>query len=66
MSSSRYRLTIEQRSPLVKNKLDSIMARLGGLCSQGGDDALQGGNEHERWAKLFQYAVAIGSHPRLC
>ena len=30
------------------------MARLGGLSSEDGDEALLGGNEHERLAKLFQ------------
>ena len=47
-------LTLEQRSPSVKNKLDSIMARLGPLCLEGNDSALQDSNQCELWAKLSQ------------
>ena len=54
MSLSPCRLTLEQTSPSVKNKLDSIMARLGGLCSENSDDVFQSDNEHELWAKLFR------------
>jgi len=52
VSSSQCRLTLEQRSPSVKSKLDSIMARLGPLCLEDNDEALQGSNECELWAKL--------------
>ena len=51
---------MEQESPVVKNKLDSVMARLDWLCSEeytGGivwDD-----NEHERRVKLFKSVVGI-------
>ena len=55
MGPSRYLLTLEQRSPSVKNKLDSIMARLDRLRSEeGGDNPLWGDNEHKQWAKLFE------------
>ena len=55
MGSSRYLLTLEQKSPSVKNKLDSIVARLDRLCSmEGGDNTLWGGNEHKQWAKLSE------------
>ena len=55
MGSPRYWLTLEQRSPPAKNKLDSIMARLGRLCSEeDGNNPLWDDNEHERWAKLFE------------
>ena len=54
MSPSRYRLTLEQRSPPVKNKLDSIMARLVILCSENYDDGLRDGGAHGRWVKLFE------------
>ena len=54
MDSSWYWLTLEQRSPSVKNKLDSIMARLDRLCSEGGDNTLWDNDEHKRWEKLFE------------
>ena len=55
MGSSWYWLTFEQRSPSVKNKLDSIMARLDRLFSEEDDDnTLWDDNEHKRWAKLFE------------
>ena len=55
MGSSWYWLTFEQRSPSVKNKLDSIMARLDRLCSEeDSNNLLWGDNEHKRWAKLFE------------
>ena len=39
---------------MVKDKLDSVMARLGRLCSEDEDDgALCDGSEQERRAKLF-------------
>ena len=53
-SSPRHRLTFGQNSPSVKNKLDSIMARLDRLCSEDSDDALWGYSEHEQWEKLFE------------
>ena len=60
MSSSWYWLTLEQRSPSVKKKLDSVMARLGRLCAEEGSwDTLQGDNEHERWSKLFGWVAVI-------
>lgn len=40
------------------------MARLGRLCSEEGNcDALQGDNEHERWARLFGYVAVIDYNP---
>ena len=54
-SSPRHRLTFGQSSPPVKRKLDSIMARLDGLCSEeDSEDALRDNSEHARWAKLFE------------
>ena len=54
MNLSRSRLTLEHRSPLVKNKLDSVMARLDRLCSEeGGDSASWSDDEHKRWLELF-------------
>ena len=47
----------------MKNKLDSVMARVDGLCSEeGGDDRLWGDTEHKRWAKLFKWVAAIDSN----
>ena len=55
MGSSRYRLTLEQKSPSVKKKLDSVMARLYRLCSEeDSGDPLWGDNGHMRWTKLFE------------
>jgi hypothetical protein len=63
VGSSRYWLTIEQRSPSVENKLDSIMARLDRLCSEeDSDDALRGDNEDERWVKLFEWVARTNPH----
>jgi len=45
---ARPLLTLEQNSPAVKNKLDSVMGRLYQLRSAEDD------NEHERWVKLFK------------
>jgi len=39
---------------MVKNKLDSVMARLDRLCSEGeNDDGLCDKSEHERREKLL-------------
>ena len=39
---------------MVKDKLDSVMARLDRLCSEDdGKDALRDESEHERRARLF-------------
>ena len=54
MSLSQCWLTLEQISPSVKTKLDSVMARLGGLCPEDSGDALLDRNERERWRKLFR------------
>ena len=44
----------------MKDKLESIMARLDGPCSEeDGDDGPQSGSEQERWAKLFEYVVPL-------
>ena len=51
MSLSQCRLTFDQISPSVKTKLDSVMARLCGLCPEDSDDALLDKNERERWRK---------------
>jgi len=57
---------VQQRSPSVKDKLDSVLARLDRLCSGDGDNALQGDDEHERWGMLFELVVAINYDPQLC
>ncbi|KAF8340814.1 hypothetical protein F5887DRAFT_978796 [Amanita rubescens] len=44
-------LKLHEGSPAVKNKLDSVMARLVRLCSD--DDGLRHEDEHEHRAKLF-------------
>ena len=60
MGSSWNQLTLEQRSPSVKGKVDSVMARLDELCSEEDNrDALWGDNQQERWTKLFEYVVRI-------
>ena len=47
----------------MKNKLDSVMARLDLLCSEDDDDdAPWDESEHERRAKLFELVVEIGSN----
>ncbi|KAF9645962.1 WD40 repeat-like protein [Thelephora ganbajun] len=47
-------LKFHEKSPGVKNKLDSVMARLDRLCSEEDDDnGLWDENEHERRVKLF-------------
>ena len=55
MGSPQYWLTLEQQSLPVKNKPDSIMARVDRLCSvEDSDNLFWDDNEHERWAKLFE------------
>ena len=50
----------------MKNKLDSVMARLDRLCSGEDDyDGLWDENEHEQRAKLFEYVVRIDSNQGL-
>ncbi|KAF9644544.1 hypothetical protein BDM02DRAFT_933960 [Thelephora ganbajun] len=47
-------LKLHEKSPAVKNKLDSVMARLDQLCSEDDDDdRLWDENEHEHRLKLF-------------
>ena len=44
----------------MKNKLDSVMARLDRLCSLDGDDGVsRDEDEHERRAMLFKLVVEI-------
>jgi len=51
---SRYPLTPEQKSPAVKTKLDSVLARLERLRSEeDGEDEAREQNEHESRTKLF-------------
>ena len=61
------RLTFEQKSPAVKHKLDSVMARLNRLCSEEDDeedeDAVWGESEHERRAALFEWVISISQSP---
>ena len=54
MGSSRCPLTFEQKSPVVRDKLDSVMARLDRLCSDDVDnDARYDESQHERREKLL-------------
>ena len=49
-------LTLEQKFPVVKDRLDSVMARLDRLCSEDeDDDAVCDESEQERRAKLFRW-----------
>ena len=51
----------------MKNKLDSVIARLDRLCSEEEDgDILCDENEHERRTKLFECVVGIDSHWLSC
>ena len=51
----------------MKNKLDSVMARLECLCSEGGDDGgLEDETECERRVKLFEYVIGIDPNPLSC
>ena len=52
-------LTLEQKSPAVKGKLDSAMARLDRLCSEDDDDddRQRDEAEYERWEKLFKWVL---------
>ena len=62
MGLSRCSLTLEQKSPVVKNKLDSVMARLDRLYSEDeDDDALCDKSQHERREKLLGWDDRIGS-----
>ena len=65
MNLSRCRLKLEQASPSVKNKLDSIVTRLDGLCSDDSDDALLDEDRREQWEKLFQYALIESAYPMI-
>ncbi|KAF9647405.1 hypothetical protein BDM02DRAFT_3117104 [Thelephora ganbajun] len=49
-----------QKSPAVKNKLDSVMERLDRLCSEEDNDGPWDENEHERREKLFDTLRLIG------
>ncbi|KAF9649800.1 hypothetical protein BDM02DRAFT_3166192, partial [Thelephora ganbajun] len=47
-------LKLLEKSPVVKNKLDSVMDRLDRLCSEeDNDDGLWDDNDHEHRTKLF-------------
>ena len=59
MRLSRRWLTSGQRSPPVKDKLDSVMERLERLCSEESDNVLQDDSKHERWVKLFEYVQLV-------
>ena len=59
MSLSRYLLTLGQKSTPLKDKLDSVMARLGRLRSQDGDDGFWDESWHEQRAKLFKWVLGI-------
>lgn len=52
---SLHPFILEQTSPGVKNKLESVMARLDMLSSEeDGEDAIWYENEQERRARLFK------------
>ncbi|KAF9645175.1 hypothetical protein BDM02DRAFT_3263101, partial [Thelephora ganbajun] len=54
-------LKLDEKSPSVENKLDSVMARLDRLCSgEDNDDGFWDENEHERRAELFELIVDDG------
>lgn len=54
----RRSLTFEQKFPTVKNKLDSVMARLDWLCSEEDDnDVLYNGSEYDCRVELFQWVA---------
>ncbi|KAF9649810.1 hypothetical protein BDM02DRAFT_1757335 [Thelephora ganbajun] len=56
-------LKLLEKSPAVKNKLDSVMDRLDRLCSEeDNDDGLWDENEHEHRAKLFDTLRLIGDN----
>ena len=48
---------------MVKDKLDSVMARLVRLCLQKDDYGLGAGNRHEKQAELFK--CVVGTYPSL-
>jgi len=51
---SHHSLILEQKSPVVKDKLESVMARLDRLCSEDdGNSTLCNETENELRAKLF-------------
>ena len=59
MSSLRYLLTLGQKSTPLKEKLDSVMARLDRLRLQGGDGGLGDESWNEQRAKLFEWVLRI-------
>ncbi|KAF9649817.1 hypothetical protein BDM02DRAFT_3260180 [Thelephora ganbajun] len=62
-SSLNTVLRLHKKSPAVKNKLDSAMARLDQLCSEeDNDDGPWDEDEHEHRAKLFDALRLIGDN----
>ncbi|KAF9642193.1 hypothetical protein BDM02DRAFT_3193718 [Thelephora ganbajun] len=62
-SSFNTLLKLHEKSPGVKNKLDSVMERLDRLCSEeGNDDGLWDENDHEHRIKLFNTLRLIGDN----
>ena len=59
MNLSQNPLTPGQKSTLLKNKLDSAMARLDRLCLQDEDGGLWDENGHKQWAKLFEWVFEV-------
>ena len=59
MSLFQYSLTHRQKSTLLKDKLDSAMARLDRLCLQDDDDGIWDENWHKQRAKLFELVIGI-------
>ncbi|KAF9649440.1 hypothetical protein BDM02DRAFT_1856637 [Thelephora ganbajun] len=56
-------LKLHEKSPVVKNKLDSVMERLDWLCSEDDDDdGIWDENEHKHRVKLFDILRLIGDN----
>ncbi|KAF9646733.1 hypothetical protein BDM02DRAFT_3118207 [Thelephora ganbajun] len=55
-------LKLLEKSPAVKNKLDSVIERLDRLCSEEDSDGPWDENEHERRAELFDTLRLIGDN----
>jgi len=64
VSLSRYSLTLRQKSTLLRNKLDSAIARLDRLClrDDDDDDELWDEDGDEQRAKLFKSVFGVNYH----
>jgi len=66
VSSSRYSLTLGQKSASLKIKLDSVIARLDRLCLQDDDDGIWDENKREHWAGLFEWVFGVNYKTITC